>query len=176
MSENELVRMVKLRPLPGDTVIVEADAKEREALAQRFSLPAISSICANVTLEKDGKAVLARGNLAAQISQNCAISGEEFDVAIDEPILMRFVEAQSLSSDMEDEEVEIELSDEDCDEIEYSGDTFDLGEAIAQSLGLAIDPYAEGPNANEAREKAGIAGDDEPSGPLAEALKALKNE
>jgi uncharacterized metal-binding protein YceD (DUF177 family) len=176
MSENELVRMVKLRPLPGDTVIVEADTKEREALAQRFGLPAVVNLRADLTLEKDGKAVLARGKLTAQISQICAISGEEFDVAIDEPILMRFVEAQSLSSGMDDEKVEIELSYEDCDEIEYSGDTFDLGEAIAQSLGLAIDPYAEGPNANEAREEAGIAGDDEPSGPLAEALKALKPE
>ena len=73
----------------------------------------------------------------------------------------------------EDEEIEIELEAEDLDEIEYAGEKFDLGEAIAQSLALAIDPYAEGPNAEEARKKAGIELDDAPRGPLAEALKGL---
>jgi hypothetical protein len=36
------------------------------------------------------------------------------------------------------------------------GGRFDLGEALAQTLGLAIDPYLEGPNAEEARRKAGL--------------------
>ena len=74
------------------------------------------------------------------------------------------------------DEIEIELAADDLDEIEYSGITFDLGEAVAQSLGLAIDPYAEGPNADATRKAAGISSDDEPSGPLAEALKALKKD
>ena len=42
----------------------------------------------------------------------------------------------------------------------------------AQTLALAIDPYAEGPDADATREKAGIKSDDAPSGPLAEALGA----
>ncbi|QYU69205.1 hypothetical protein J4558_03410 [Leptolyngbya sp. 15MV] len=53
---------------------------------------------------------------------------------------------------------------------------FDLGEAVAQSLGLAIDPYAVGPEAEAARREAGIASDDVPSGPLAEALRALRKD
>ena len=173
MSDKELTRMIKIRLLPGDPVIVEANEEEREALARRFALPAVEDVKAEITLENDGNSILARGNLKASIKQDCAISGEEFAVSIDEPVLLRIVEAHSTAQG-DDEEIEIELTDEDCDEIEYSGDAFDLGEAIAQSLGLAIDPYAEGPNADEARKKAGISGDDEPSGPLAEALKALK--
>lgn len=97
-------------------------------------------------------------------------------MSIDEPILLRFIEARGPEPSEDEEEIEIELSEEDCDEIEYSGDAFDLGEAIAQSLGLAIDPYAEGPNADAARKDAGISDDDEPSGPLAEALKGLKRD
>ena len=69
-------------------------------------------------------------------------------------------------------EDEIEITADDCDEIEYEGMTFDLGEAVAQSLGLAIDPFAEGPEADAARQKHGLAGE-EASGPFA-ALAALK--
>ena len=173
--KGELTRIMKLRPLPGDSVTVEASEAECAALAGRFSLPAVHNLRAEVTLEMDGNSIIVRGNLTASFMQNCAVSGDEFAVSIDEPVLFRFVEAQDTLPDAEgNEEIEIELSDEDCDEIEYTGDTFDLGEAIAQSLGLAIDPYAEGPNAEAVRQKAGILGDDEPSGPLAEALKGLK--
>ena len=175
-SSGELSRIVKVRPVPGDAVEVEADEAERAALAKRFGLPAVKSLRAEVSLEQDGGSILARGMLDAQIIQNCAISGEEFAVSIDEPILLRFIEARGPEPSEDEEEIEIELSEEDCDEIEYSGDAFDLGEAIAQSLGLAIDPYAEGPNADAARKDAGISGDDEPSGPLAEALKGLKRD
>ena len=172
--EGELPRIIKLRPLPGEAITVEADAAERAALARRFGLSAIDSLRAEITLEKDGNSVIARGSLSAEITQNCAVSGDDFAVSIAEPVLLRFIEAKAVSKSEAEEEIEIELSDEDCDEIEYSGDAFDLGEAIAQSLGLAIDPYAEGPNADATRQKAGISGDDEPSGPLAEALKGLK--
>ena len=176
-QRSELSRMIKARQLPADPIAIEADEGERAALAERFSLPTVHNLRAELALEEDGKAVLARGQLEAEISQDCAVSGEPFDVAISEALLLRFVEEGTVDPALsEDEEIEIELSPDDCDEIEYSGESFDLGEAVAQSLGLAIDPYAEGPGADAAREKAGITGDDMPSGPLAEALKALKKD
>lgn len=177
MSTVELQRTVKLRPLPAAPVVIEATEAERVALAYRFGLSAIDRLTAEVSLEEDGKAVLARGRLQAQITQNCAISGEDFPVTIDEPILLRFVEEGAIDPALsQDADIEVELSGEDCDEIEFSGDAFDLGEAVAQSLGLAIDPYAIGPNADAVRAKAGIISDDTPSGPLAAALAALKKD
>ena len=90
---------------------------------------------------------------------------------------LRFVEQGTLDPALdEDGEIEVELEADDCDEIEYSGDAFDLGEAVAQTLGLAIDPYAEGPGADEARKKAGISKEGEQDGPLAAALMALKKD
>ncbi len=112
--------------------------------------------------------------LTASVVQSCAVSGEDFEVAIQEPVDLRFVRESTLRSVSNDDgELEVELTADDSDEIEFSGDTFDLGEAIAQSLGLAIDPYAEGPNAEAARKSAGLGGDDAPLGPMAEALAAL---
>ena len=96
-------------------------------------------------------------------------------MTIDEPIDLRFVEEGRLSLP-DDENAEIELEADDCDEIEYAGEMFDLGEAVAQTLGLAIDPYAEGPNADAARKAAGIVAEGEQEGPLAAMLAALKKD
>ncbi|WP_394730767.1 YceD family protein [Altererythrobacter sp. GH1-8] len=176
MSASEFSRFVKVKPLHGDTLKLEASDAERAALAARFGLPAISSLVAEVELEEDGKAVRATGVLRADIIQACAISGDDFTVSLNEPLALRFVEESLIDRDpaLEEGDIEIELDAEDLDEMGYSGESFDLGEAIAQSLGLAIDPYAEGPNAEAARKQAGITGDDAPTGPLAEALAALK--
>ena len=115
----------------------------------------------------------ALGTLKAAIRQSCSVSGEEFPANISEEIELRFFEEGTLIPVPADgEEIEIELEADDCDEIEYSGDSFDLGEAVAQTLGLAIDPYAEGPNADEARKEAGIANEEEQTGPLAAGLAA----
>lgn len=177
-STSEFPRIIKVKPLPGETLQLEANTAERAALAARFTLPSIESLSASVDLEEDGRAIRASGSLSAKITQSCAISGEEFAVSIDEPLAMRFIEESLIDIDpaTEDGDIEIELDADDLDEIAYSGDSFDLGEAIAQSLGLAIDPYAEGPNADAARQAAGITSDDAPSGPLADALAALKKD
>ena len=175
MNAPELSRMVRARQLPADPIVVEADADERRALAKRFDLPQIALLRAELSLDTDGKAVRATGPMTARIVQNCAVSHDEFPVSIDEALNLRFVEEGAPDPALaEDGEIEIELSADDCDEIEYSGDMFDLGEAVAQSLGLAIDPYAVGPEADAARSGAGIGREGEQDGPLAEMLAALK--
>ncbi|WP_284124434.1 YceD family protein [Parerythrobacter aestuarii] len=174
MSAPELSRIIKLKAIKHDPVIVEADETERAALAKRFGISAIGSLRAEVSLDPDGERVSAGGTLTAEIVQACAISGEDFPVHVEEPLDIVFVPAEAAPVSDEEEEIEFELDDEELDEIEYDGDSFDLGEAVAQTLALAIDPYAEGPNAEAARTKAGLSNDDEPSGPLADALKALK--
>lgn len=172
----ELSRLIRINSgLPAEPVVIEASAGEREALAKRFGLPGIDSLHAEVVLEPRGKAIRATGTLRSAIRQSCAISGEDFPANIAEELDLRFVEEGTLDSAIdENADIEIELDADDCDEIEYSGDSFDLGEAVAQTLGLAIDPYAEGPDADAAREKAGIAREGEQDGPLAAALSALK--
>jgi uncharacterized metal-binding protein YceD (DUF177 family) len=167
--------MIKARALPGAAVVIEADAAERAALAARFGLGAVESLRAEIALEAKPRAIRATGRLRAAIMQPCAISGEDFPVTIDEPVDLRFIE-QNPRAAGEGEEIELELEADDCDEIEYAGEMFDLGEAVAQTLGLAIDPYAEGPNADTARKAAGIVPEGEQQGPLAAMLAALKKE
>jgi hypothetical protein len=172
----ELSRMIKTRPLPGEMIVITANEAERAALAARFGLSAIDSLRAELALEAKPKAIRATGRLKAAITQSCAVSGEDFAVHIDEPLDLRFVEARTRPVAEADEAIEIELEADDCDEIDYTGDMFDLGEAIAQSLGLTIDPYAEGPGADAARKAAGIVAEGEQMGPLADLLAALKKD
>jgi|TARA_R100000049_G_C1953686_1_gene104221 uncharacterized metal-binding protein YceD (DUF177 family) len=170
----EFSRPIALRQITGQPLVLEANAQERGDLARRFAVTSVEQLVARVALDRQGDRVGVTGTLEADITQPCAVSGEDFPVAIAEDIALRFVPEGSIHPSLrEDEEIEIELEAEDLDEIEYAGENFDLGEAIAQSLGLAIDPYAEGPNADRTRKKAGIETDDTPRGPLAEALKGL---
>jgi len=174
----ELSRPISLRQIVGQPYEIEASEAERAALARRFAIASVDRLVASVTLDRQGERVAAQGTLAADILQPCAVSGEEFPVHIEEEIALRFVPEGSIHPSLQEgDDIEIELDEGDLDEIEYAGETFDLGEAIAQTLALAIDPYAEGPNADAVREKAGIKPDDAPSGPLAAALgAALKRE
>lgn len=169
----EFTRPISLRQIVGHPVELEASDAERLALAKRFAITSVDRLSAQVSLDRKGDRIDAQGTLVADIVQACVVSGEDFPVHIEEDIGVRFVPEGSIHPALqEDGEIEIELDHSDLDEIEYAGETFDLGEAVAQSLALAIDPYAEGPNADAARKKAGIVSDDAPSGPLAEALGA----
>ena len=173
LPPSELSRMIRARPLPGGPVVIEATEAERAGLAARFGLGAVTSLVATIALEQRPRAIRATGRLTAAILQPCAISGEDFPVTIDEAVDLRFIEEKQKPAT---EAEEIELEADDCDEIEFAGDMFDLGEAVAQSLGLAIDPYAEGPNADVARAAAGIVPEDEVRGPLADLLAGLKKD
>lgn len=168
MTGPEFSRPIDRRQIGARPVLLEANADERAALARRFGIVAIDRLEAELELLVDGDAVDARGRLSAAIVQSCAVSGEDLSVTIDEPIALRFVPEEATDAE------EVELAEGDLDEIPYDGQVFDLGEAVAQSLALAIDPYAVGPNAEQARKDAGIA-DETASGPFA-ALAALKKD
>lgn len=163
----EFRRMVDRRQLTARPVTLSANEEERAALARRFGLVAIHALEAEVSLEAKGEEIAASGRLQADIVQSCAISGDDLPVTIDEPIAFHFVPERRIDAE------EMELEEEDLDEIPYAGTAFDLGEAVAQSLALAIDPYATGPDADRTREEAGLS-DEAASGPLAAALAALK--
>ena len=150
---------------------ISANAEERTALAARFDLPAIESLCAEVGLSPEGDGVRATGRLAARFLQECAVSGDPFENRVEEDISLLFVPAAEPAASGPDEEIELEAGE--LDEIPFEGLFFDLGEAVAQSFALALDPYAQGPDADSVRQRAGIGSNDAPSGPLAEALASL---
>lgn len=168
MRQPEFSRPIDLRQIVDRPVSIEATDAERNALARRFALRRIDRLEADLVLAAEGEAVDARGRLRAAVVQSCAVSGEDLPVMIDEPLSLRFVPEAEVT------EEELELDENVLDEIPYSGTSFDLGEAVAQSLALAIDPYAVGPEAERIRKEAGLL-DEAAAGPFA-ALAALKKD
>ncbi len=166
LPASEWVRIIDIRHLPAAVHRVSANADERRRLAARFGLSAIDRLEATVTLIAQDARVSVAGRISADIVQACAISGEDFAVVIDEPVALRFVPAA------QGVDPEIAISADDCDDIAYDGLTFDLGEALAQTLALAIDPFAEGPQADRARAEHRLAGD--PGSGAFGALSALR--
>ena len=141
-------------------------------MAGRFGLNSIAQLAAELSLEAEGDEIAASGRMTARFVQSCAVSGDDLPMAIADDITLRFVPMVTLEASEEDEEIELEADE--LDEIGYEGTSFDLGEAVAQSLALAIDPYAVGPEADDARRRHGLVEEGETDGPLAEMLRGLK--
>jgi uncharacterized metal-binding protein YceD (DUF177 family) len=172
MTDPEFARPFRLDTL-GDqprAVKIAAEEHERAALARRFGLLAIERLEATAELRMVGEAVLADGRLRAAVTQACVASGEPVQATIDEPFTLRFV-----SEDMAAAEDEVELAEGDLDVMTFDGGTIDLGEAAAQTLALALDPFPRAANATAVLRAAGVVEEgEEEKGPFA-ALKALKD-
>ena len=168
MSASEFSHPIDVRQSEGLVLKLVANETQRAALAQRFDLVKVSALEASLTLTRKGRTVEASGTMRADFVQSCAVSAEDVPVQVEEPLSLRFVPERADHNPDE----EIELDAHDCDEIDYTGTTIDPGEAVAQSLGLAIDPFLTGPAADEIREK-GYVSTPESNSPFA-ALKGLK--
>ena len=168
----EFSRIVDRRSVTEAPVRIGASEAECAALAKRFGLVAVSRLEADIVLDLAGDGVLAKGTLRADVVQSCAVSGDDLPATIAEEFSLRFV-PQADWADYEAEEVE--LGAEDLDALPYDGTSFDLGEAVAQSLALAIDPFATGPDADKVRSEQGL-DNAAKGGALAEALAQLKKD
>lgn len=144
------------------SVSIEASSDECAAVAARFDLVALRALHATVTLTASALGIEAGGRLTADVVQSCVVTGEPVAARIDEGFTLRFVDPEILVGGSE----EIELSDDDCDLIAMEGDAVDLGEAVAQTLGLALDTFPRS-KAEQAREeeRKWMAGED--AGPFA---------
>lgn len=149
-------------------VIIKADAAERAALAARFGLISVDRLAATAELAGEADKVIATGQIEAQVVQACVASGEPVPAAVTEDFALRFVSETSAAA-----AEEVELGEGDLDEVTYSGGAVDLGEAVAQTLALALDPFPRAPGAEEKLRAAGVVGEED-AGPFA-ALKALKD-
>ena len=123
----------------GLQVVVEAEAAECAALARRMQIPELLSLrCAFELVRLTADTILAEGRLQARLVQTCVVSLEDFETEVEEAFRVRFVPAGQESDDVDPEA---------DDEIGCADGVLDLGEAAAEQLGLALDPYPRAPGA-----------------------------
>jgi uncharacterized metal-binding protein YceD (DUF177 family) len=137
MTKPEFSRLVRLSPEPRE-VALEASEAECRALAARFGILGIGTLAATLRLQPEpGGSIRARGRLSAEVEQACVVTLEPVRQAVAAPIDLRLLDEGETPSDDDPESP---------DEIESAGGLVDLGEAVAEQLALALDPYprAEG--------------------------------
>lgn len=162
------VRIDTLGASPRAMTIV-AEPNERTALARRFGLRAIARLEARVSLSLHGEEVRAAGRLQAELVQACVASDADVPATLDEPfaILFRPMPKTTLP------EEEIELDAGDMDVVFYDAARIDVGEAVAESLALALDPYPRARDADATLKAAGVKSEGE-AGPFG-ALAGLRD-
>jgi uncharacterized metal-binding protein YceD (DUF177 family) len=117
----------------GLAFVVEASRDECAALALRMNLPEVLSLTCRFHLEQDlAETLVAHGHLIAQVVQTCIVSLDDFTTTVEERFAIRCVAAGTESDDSDPEAL---------DEIPYVDGIVDLGEAAAEQLALALDPY-----------------------------------
>ncbi len=152
--------LAEIGTVPKRLAIVADDA-ERAALARRFGLAALDLLSAEADLIAVTGAIEARGAMSARLVQSCVATGQPLEARLDEPFRIRF---EPPVTDVPEEEFELDADD--CDAMEHDGQAVDLGEAVAQTLGLSIDLFPRAPNADEVLRAAGILGEAD-AGPFA---------
>jgi uncharacterized metal-binding protein YceD (DUF177 family) len=174
MIQPEFSRPVRVNTLGSEArrLTIGAEEAERAALAERFGLVAVDRLGAEAELTRSGETVRARGTLSAEVTQSCVATGVPVPEAVEEEFEIEF--RPPPAGDPADEE--IELSEGELDVVFYTGSSVDLGEAVAETLSLALDPYPRAPDAEVALREAGVKSEDEAaaeSSPFA-GLAALK--
>ena len=152
----------------GERIDLSADEGERRQIAERLGLRSLDRFEAHATLDRKGEIVRARGRLKAILRQSCVVTDEPVDAHADEPFDIYFLPEPSSSSPDE----EIELRESDCDVVFHDGGAIDLGQAIADTLALTLEPYPRSPGAEATLKEAGVLTEAE-AGPFA-ALAKLK--
>lgn len=147
------------------TTRIEAEESERAALARRFDLIGVERLAADYTLRRDAVGVVATGHLSAAVTQACVGTGDPVPARVEEDFALRFVPEPTAAGGDE----EVELDEDELDTVFYSGGAIDLGEAAAETLALALDPFPRSPAAEAALREAGVLSEEEakPAGALA---------
>lgn len=138
------------------TVEIAADDAERAALARRFALIAIDRLSATLAIRRDRAGVRVTGHVAAAVTQACSVTGDPVTAVVAERVTLRYVDPSPSAE-------EIDLSDDAVDTIEIEDGVIDLGEAAAETMALALDPFPRGARAESALKAAGVKSEEEAS-------------
>ena len=146
---------------------IGATAAERTALAVRFGVLSVERLEATLRVKREASGIAVRGRVTGAVVQACSVTDVPLDATIDEPVALLFVEAL-------DDQEEVELDAGALDTVEIEGGAVDLGEAAAETMALALDPFPRSPDAEAVLRDAGVISEDEhrPYSPLQD-LKSL---
>jgi uncharacterized metal-binding protein YceD (DUF177 family) len=139
----EFSRPVTVAKIPGAGAAykITATATERAALARRFGLLSLDRLDAEVRLQRASGDVLVAADVSADLVQACVVTLEPVPAALAQSFTLRYrpgideTEADRLALENPEEEIVEPLL----------GEAIDIGEAVAQELSIAMEPYPRAP-------------------------------
>jgi uncharacterized metal-binding protein YceD (DUF177 family) len=177
----EFSRLVAVEPGMGagteaTAIEVEAGPDERAALAARFGLLSLHHLSATGLLHvfDDGHAARLEARITADVVQACVVTLEPVASHIEESLDIPYIRREIADAEgTAAKEVRLLLEeDEEPEPITDAG--IDVGEAVAECLGLALDPYPRAADADAAMESLGEVLEDPKQKLPFEALAKLK--
>ena len=141
----EFSRIVSLDLIDLANPFTEIQAKPDEctALARRFGLFRLDAFTATVAFEVSSPTrVIVTANYVAEVVQACVVTLEPVSTRIKDCFERRFVSGPVSRTD----DVAVDPLADDPPE-PWDGGAIDIGEVLAEQLGLAIDPYPRTPGA-----------------------------
>lgn len=124
---------------------IVASPAERAALAERFALDGLNKLEAEVTVSRQAGALFTvEGRFDAVYRQTCVVTLEPIERAVTEPFTLLYSPRPHGGGNTG--EIVLEAEADDWPEPIFA-DRIDLGEAVAQQLGLTIDLYPRKPGA-----------------------------
>lgn len=176
---HRLINIENIEP-QGHTFSIEASARERKALARRFSVLSIESLLARGTLVQcaDHSTVRLRASLESEVVQQCVVSLQPVMQRIDVEFSREYYQATAhewAGLGDADGEIFLDLSSDELPEPIVAG-AIDLGEVVAEQLALELDPFprSSGAKLDELELRRGEkSGEVEPANPFA-ALASVK--
>jgi uncharacterized metal-binding protein YceD (DUF177 family) len=140
------VRVERLNP-GGSKFEIEADELECRALADRFGIVELKSLSARLKLKPlAGGLVRLTGRFSAEVVQSCVVTLQPLAASLDEEVELTYGPEVADGDDDGDDEIELTLEGDDPPDPIVDG-AIDMGEAVAEALALALDPFPRAPGA-----------------------------
>jgi uncharacterized metal-binding protein YceD (DUF177 family) len=131
-------------------VKLSADTAQCAALAIELDLPSIESLQATLAVHAVEDGVAIKGRFTAVFHYACRVTRDPFPGTLSEPINVVFT-----TGDLPDPTSE-EYVLSTVEMLPLEDQSVDLGQLVAESLTLALDPFPRGPGADEALAALGI--------------------
>lgn len=126
-------------PAQGSTERISAEPAECEALAVRFGLPAIHRLAAELKVSRwRGEGLRIDGRFSVDLDQTCVVSLEVFRSTLTDTFESYFLPAGRMAG-------KDDAAIEEGDAEPFENGVIDMGEAVAEAVALALDPYPKKP-------------------------------
>lgn len=145
--EPEFSSIVQLDKIPvvGLEQALVANVAQREKLAKRFDLKELSKLQASLSIKPAhaGQVIMVTGTLIADVVQTCVVTLEPLSSHIEHSVNVLCALPENLDDYVKSTSFD---SDQEVEPIVNGG--IDLGEIVAQQLGIVLDPYPRKPGAS----------------------------